>query len=289
MYIAKICVACGSKNLIKSPSILMPFIADRVFDWGPVEISEEWGIRCIKSGIANCRVNSIACVDCSTIFLDLRFGDEEIERLYRGYRGEEYNTKRVTYEPEYRKKLQAFQVRYPYLAEAEHWIKQRTNPKTVLDWGGDSGFNSMFKDAGSKLYIFDVSGVSLEDGIKSFSKDGSDVNFDLITCNQVLEHVPDPLEVLNKIDAMMASGTWLYFDLPFENIMKGDMPITERLKLKRHWHEHINFFTADGIKKLVNRAKLKFVDLRVVSASNNPGKDMIFQVLCRKRLNSRNS
>ena len=276
-------MACGSEKISKSPAILMPFIADRVFDWGPVEVSKEWGLESIKSGIAHCRVNSIGCGDCSTIFLDLRFGKEQVARLYKDYRGDEYNNKRIMYEPGYKQKLNIFETQYPYLAEAESWIQQYISPKNVLDWGGDNGFNSLFKDSGCELFIYEISGVLLEDGINSFSKDRSDITFDLITCNQVLEHVPDPQEVLTEITALMKPGTWLYFDLPFEKIMQEQLPIAERLKLKRHWHEHINFFTLEGIKKLVNRSRLDAVDLRVASAINEPGKELIFQVICRKR------
>jgi len=283
MYITKTCIACGSENLIKSPAVLSPFIADRVFDWAPVEINQEWGLDSIKSGMAYCRVNSIGCEDCSSIFLDLRFGDEEIIKLYDNYRGDDYNSLRIMYEPNYKQKSEVFEKRYPYLSDAEAWIAQHITPKTILDWGGDSGFNSMFKHTGAELYVHDVSGVLLEDGVKSFTKDGGDVIFDLITCNQVLEHVPNPLELLIEINAVMKSGSWLYLDFPFEKIMQQDLPVTELLKRKRHWHEHINFFTEDGVEKLINRAKFDFVDLRTVSASLNPGKDIIFQVLCRKR------
>ena len=91
------------------------------------------------------------------------------------------------------------------------------------------------------------------------------IDFDLVTCNQVLEHVPEPLKILEEISTVMSPKTWLYFDLPFEKIMQGNADLEVRLKQKKHWHEHINFFSAKGIKKLVDMAGLNSVGFASVS------------------------
>ena len=283
MYIMKACGACGSEKVSKSPAILAPFIADRVFDWAPVEITAEWGLKSTKVGVAHCRLNSVGCHDCASIFSDLRFCAEEVEKLYRDYRGHEYTSSRTAYEPEYKAKAKTLHSRYPYLLDAESWIKGYLTPQSILDWGGGNGLNSMFKYAGNELYVHDVSGVAIGRGIKSFFEHDCDVNFDLVTCNQVLEHVSEPLNVLTEIKRLMSDDTWLYFDLPYEKIMHDSIPIIERLKRKRHWHEHINFFTEKGVRQLVNRADLNVIDLRIVSATDTPGEDLIFQTLVRKR------
>ncbi|MDB2513453.1 class I SAM-dependent methyltransferase [Alphaproteobacteria bacterium] len=280
MYIAKECVACGSKRLIKSPSVLMPFVADRALDWGPVEMTTDWGLQSIEIGTLHCRTNSVACKSCHTVFLDLRFGDDEIKSLYKDYRGADYNAKRTMYEPEYSRKSSVFSYRYPYLANAEIWIQRHITPETVLDWGGDDGLNSLFRGTKSKIYLHDISGVVPKYGTQMYSKKDADICFDLVTCNQVLEHVPEPLKILEEIRAIMSPHTWLYFDLPFEKIMQGDTPLDKRLERKKHWHEHINFFSAEGIKQLVKQAGLNFVELRSISATNRTGEDLIFQVLC---------
>ena len=183
VYIMKTCGACGSEKITKSPAILAPFIADRVFDWAPIEITAEWGLRSINSGFAQCRVNSVGCYDCASIFLDLRFDNEEVQRLYHDYRGHEYTSCRIKHEPDYKTKSEQFNFRYPYILGAESWIKSYISPKSVLDWGGGNGFNSMFKYAGNESYVHDVSGVSIGSGIKSFSNHDCDVVFDLVTCN----------------------------------------------------------------------------------------------------------
>ena len=262
----------------------MPFIADRVFDYEPVVITEKWGLKDIEPGALHSRVNSVGCIDCETIFQDLRFGKAEINRLYQDYRGEEYNLKREAFEPDYKQKSKIFNKRYPYLAKAENWIEQYIEPNIILEWGGGSGFNSMFKNDKHILYVYDVSGVAVEEGINEFSTQVN-VNFDLITCNQVLEHVPNPLEILDEIRTAMQPETLLYFDVPFENLMQSRSSIAEKLQEKRYWHEHINFFSENGINKLINRANFNVIDIKVASASNIGGKDLIFQVLCNSKSN----
>jgi hypothetical protein len=39
-------------KLLHSPAILMPFLAKRIFNHEPVEITEKWGLRDIPRGIA---------------------------------------------------------------------------------------------------------------------------------------------------------------------------------------------------------------------------------------------
>src|SRR5437016_2710182 len=87
--IASRCICCDGDQLAKSPAILMPFIAKRVFGWEPVEIMDDWGLRDIKSGMAYPLCNSVQCASCGVLFLDIRFSDSEMATLYSGYRGEQ--------------------------------------------------------------------------------------------------------------------------------------------------------------------------------------------------------
>ena len=66
LRIASICVCCGGDRLSRSPAILMPFIAARIFDWYPVEIDEGWGLNTIQKGTAYsyvipCCVRIVVC------------------------------------------------------------------------------------------------------------------------------------------------------------------------------------------------------------------------------------
>ena len=61
--IAEFCICCGSKKLKNSPAVLMPFVAERVFNWKQIKIDKTWGLNTIKNGqtysICNCYVVSV--------------------------------------------------------------------------------------------------------------------------------------------------------------------------------------------------------------------------------------
>ncbi len=99
--IASRCICCDGDRLHKSPAILMPFVAKRVFDWEPVEITSDWGMKTLRVGMAYPLCNSLQCRDCGALFLDIRFSDAEMARLYSGYRDAEYTALRERFEPGY--------------------------------------------------------------------------------------------------------------------------------------------------------------------------------------------
>src|SRR5665647_1136619 len=99
--IASSCVICGSCALKKSPAILMPFVAHRTFGWEPVEITDDWGLKTIRNGMAYSICNSIQCSNCGLLFLDIRFNESEMNSLYDGYREKQYTELREKYEPGY--------------------------------------------------------------------------------------------------------------------------------------------------------------------------------------------
>lgn len=121
--IATECVCCGSALLKKSPAILMPFVAHRVFDWRPVEVDESWGLNTIKNGHAYSICNSLCCNDCGLLFLDIRFSDEELSYLYRNYRDAEYTDLRESYEPGYKARNNLLIKEVNYMPDVEEFLK----------------------------------------------------------------------------------------------------------------------------------------------------------------------
>ena len=53
-------------------------------------------------------------------------------------------------------------------------------------------------------------------------------------------------------------------------------------KHKRHWHEHINFYSEESLERLITNCGLRIVDRRVLMV-NVAGADVhIFQIACRR-------
>jgi len=267
--IATNCVCCECRDLKKSPAILMPFIAHRVWGWVPVEITENWGLLTIKKGMAYSICNSLQCNNCGLIFLDIRFNEHECNALYDGYRGKEYTELREKYEPGYKERNDLLDSGITYLPEIEQFLLPYVKfPVNMLDWGGDTGKNTPFKNKNHIFHIYDVSNKQVILGAVNVDKTTVlNTKYDLIVCSNVLEHVPYPIELLVEIKHSMQKDTLLYVEVPFEEIMRNSDSENNLLTKKRHWHEHINFFSENSLNILLEKCELKIVELKQLKVS----------------------
>lgn len=278
--IATQCPCCGSENLKSSPAVLMPFVAHRAFGWEPVTIDATWGLSSIKEGRAYSICKSMLCEACGFLFLDIRFSDSEMARLYDDYRGEQYNALREFYEPGYALKNRVLNAGVQYLDEVEAFLAPYVRlPVSILDWGGDTGKNTPFKDAATRLDIFDISDKPVAPGARRVDRDGALAQtYDLIVCSNVLEHVPYPSDVLWEIAHAMHASTVLYIEVPLEALIRaqeGD----PHLK-KRHWHEHINFFSEKSLRRLAENAGLSVRAVRALETTLCGETHVALQVAC---------
>lgn len=284
--IAYTCICCNHDKLAKSPAILMPFVADRVFGHKPVNIKPEWGMRDLQTGVAYTVCNSLQCQHCGVLFLDFRFSDREISALYRDYRGTEYTKLRQSYEPGYSNYSESYGQRATYIDQVEVFLRPLVPEKPViLDWGGDSGINTPLRESAKELHIFDISEAPLIDGALRFDPSSSSSHsFDLIICSQVLEHVSYPKRVVQQIVEWMQPETLLYLEVPYEALMRANSGTLSTHLSKHHWHEHINFFTADSLHEIVQQAGLQLIEIKEIEISLSWREGCIFSVLCRRKL-----
>jgi SAM-dependent methyltransferase len=242
----------------------MPFLAHRIFEWKPVVIDESWGLSTIPMGSAYTICNSLYCPNCVFLFLDMRFDDSELQKLYNDYRGEEYTRVRDIYEPGYAKRNSSLNVQNIYIDSVENYLSPylKRSP-AVLDWGGDTGINTPFLKSCKRLDIYEISGKEVVAGARSVTLDAAKrEQYDLVVCCQVLEHVSFPLKVLDLMRSCMKPGTFLYLELPHEDIMRHGIGGSGK---KRHWHEHINFYSVKSVDKLLESFGLDVV--RIDSAA----------------------
>lgn len=261
--IAQQCICCNSSNLARSSAVLMPFVARRVFGHEPVEVTEAWGMKDLKAGMAYTLCTSLQCQDCGALFLDYRFSDQEMAQLYQGYRDERYTRERQEYEPGYNAIREHYRLRAAYLDEVERWLEPQVAAlPAVLDWGGDSGINTPFLGKSRLTHVYDISSVSpVETAEVVDLAQVRQHQYDLVTCCQVLEHVPFPQVVLEQIVSVLRDETLLYLEVPREKLISDNPGSKELAGLKRYWHEHINFFSEDSLYELVHRAGLEVLDV----------------------------
>ncbi len=280
---ARCCICCAGEHLLRSPAILMPFLAKRIFNHEPTEITEAWGLRDIPSGIAYSLCNTLECVDCRLLFLDYRFSDYELGLLYTDYRGEEYNALRKRFEPDYCATAIHYNGRAAYLDDVENLLAPYlTERPRVLDWGGGSGVNSPFRYRAEALHVYDISGVTVcEEAIRVSKEECLDHNYDLVVCSQVLEHVSYPIEVLKQLTQSLGPETVLYLEVPFEGIFASPndgCPLGEK---KRHWHEHVNFFSPASLRVLAHRNSLEILMSKILPVSLGWTEGAIQMLICR--------
>ncbi len=281
---ARFCPFCFSPDCARSPAILMPFVADRALGWPPVVIDESWGLNSIPSGNAYSICNSMECGQCGGLFLDIRFTDGELGRLYDDYRGAAYTALRDRYEPGYAARNDALRQGLPYVAKVEDFLRPHLPmPVRLLDWGGDTGNNSPFRAEASTFHIHDISHAEPMAGASFVERGDIDpAAYDLIVCSDVLEHIPHPLDLLDDIVACMDEQTLLYLGVPYEALMFRNRDNPDRLMAKRHWHEHVNFFTQASLERLCDHAGLEIIESALLPVPEPPSEWHMFQLACRR-------
>lgn len=262
----------------------MPFVAHRTFGWEPVEITDDWGLRTIKNGMAYSICNSVQCSNCELLFLDIRFNENEMNSLYVGYREKQYTELREKYEPGYKEKNDGLNSGIHYIPDIEQFLSPHlTFPVSILDWGGDTGKNTPFKTCNTLLHVYDISSKPvIVNGAKNIDKlTAINTQYDLIVCSNVLEHVPYPTEIVLDIKNSMKRDTVLYIEIPQEDLIRTADTKTDLHEKKKHWHEHINFYTEKSIEKLITRCGLSIIDFKQLEATAGGNSSYLYLIACR--------
>ena len=241
-------------------------------------------LQTIPLGYAYALCNSLLCSKCGLLFLDIRFSELEMARLYKNYRDEAYSTLRELYEPGYRLRNEGMIQGVNYLQEVEGFLRPYLpNTLRVLDWGGDSGINTPFKEGeDNEIHIYDISGIEANEKFHKVSiETAKHFKYDLIVCSNVLEHIPYPSQMLSEIKTMMSDGSVLYIEVPLENHVKEFSDTRLLLEKKRHWHEHINFFSENALRMLVFNLGFEMLSFEIKIFKQNNKLYNIFMLACR--------
>ncbi|MFS2112611.1 methyltransferase domain-containing protein [Herbaspirillum frisingense] len=281
--VARHCPCCGSSEIIPSPAVLMPFVAHRVFGWTPVVIDASWGLNTIPAGHAYSVCNTLTCEDCGFLFLDIRFSDAELDALYAGYRNEAYTSLREHYEPGYRQRNAALKQGTVDISYKESFLRPLLAlPCRILDWGGDTGKNTPFKSDNRCLHIHDISNEPVIPGAQRVRREELERGaHELIINSHVIEHVPYPADMLLEIRALMDEHSLFYLEVPLEEVVRLNASTEARRTGKRHWHEHINFFTRQALLSLIRACDLELVAFEERNIGSEERPAWIFQVACK--------
>lgn len=188
------CILCGQDECTYDRAHFAPFLTERMF------LGKQQKTRLIH------------CLNCGLYYSDYRPTEQEIQRLYNGYRNEIYVKQREKYEPDYNNELYSDNE---YHAERKKKVLEFLDPfinfekiKNVLDYGGDEGQYIPDQLSDANKYVYDISGnqtipnVTLLRTLNSVKQ----IKWDFILCMHLLEHLSDPLDTLKTLSGLLAVG-----------------------------------------------------------------------------------
>jgi 2-polyprenyl-3-methyl-5-hydroxy-6-metoxy-1,4-benzoquinol methylase len=169
-----------------------------------------------------------------------------------------------------------------YTRKLEDYIQNHFEilPKRILDIGGGSGANTPFRMSA------DVKILEIDDEIGT-RETGNQKKYDLVTLLNVLEHVRNPLELLEKAKRYCnTEDGHILVEVPLEKIMIDLTDVEAAVHKKKIWTEHINFFSKKGLEVCLNRAGFHLVapiELLEISDGKTTDLDKSFVMLALAR------
>jgi hypothetical protein len=260
------CVICGSPVRLLRSALVAPFLARRIWNRPPFT------------------VHLAGCDACGFRFYNPRLEPDEEARLYADYRSPEYRQMRCDSEPWYTEKLnyslaspESYQARRAGLqAILGRYIKPG-RVRRVLDYGGDHGDLVCGLIPGAEAFVYDISGVPPAEGVSRVTNPVECVP-DLIVNSNVLEHVGFPQRLMAQILQAAPAGALIFLEVPCENplgfrhlakrtIQTGLMGLLRpglALQVVRPstlymMHEHVNYFTAETLSKLMQAGRCSVI------------------------------
>ena len=296
------CRNCGSSRVItiEKAALVAPFFAARVF-----------GIK--GDAAAELRLDAALCTDCLFLTHSARIPEDNILKLYEGYRDALYNAERIMYEPGYSVisevigSANELSIRNEGL---DSYIDQLVDSKVIrfdavrraLDWGGAKGGYAPRRvvESCEEINVFDISQNSQEaypiineSSTEIKSNNASKAKYDYIQFCHVLEHLQDPLIIVKEMAELYLNPSgYMYIEVPIEEVMEEFGPRLKTIPGQCYVvHEHINKYCLLSIRALVESINcLTLLDLKEDTASvgwslpgfNEDGKIRIIRCLCQK-------
>ena len=146
------------------------------------------------------------------------------------------------------------------------FLKQTITGKTLLDFGCGTG-NFLQK---TKAICNDISGIELEKSMQKYYKSQNlnvylsiddilnhNIKYDYITAWHVVEHLPNPSEVLAQLKSVLSPEGGVFIEVPSsEDALITLYKCTEFLKFT-YWSCHLFLFNPYTLSKLIELSGLK--------------------------------
>lgn len=252
------CVICDGEIRRLRQALVAPFLAKRIWD------RPAFGVDLVQ------------CKSCGFRFYNPRLETAEEDRLYAGYRSEEYQQMRHSSEPWFTARFNAdldapdyFERRRRTLAAMLRQHAGNRKIRRILDFGGGRGDLVRGLVDGAEAFVYDISRLPPVGGVIAIS-DPAACAADLIINSNVLEHVGFPRRLVGEILKSAPTDGLVFLEVPCESpfgwtriarrlaqigIMAlarpGLAPSVVRPSSLYMMHEHINYYTEQCLATLV--------------------------------------
>jgi len=212
----------------------------------------------------------VKCLDCGLIYVNPRHLEEDLKKIYKN--GYFNGSEQTNFFAEKGLYISRFQER---LREISRFKKEGR----LLDIGCAMGyFLEVAKEKGWQTYGVEISAFASQYA----SDSGSNVftgtleeaeypgqSFDMITLWHVLEHMPDPLGCLQKIQRLLKRTGLIAIEVP-------NIGSRRSKRLREKWdqlkpQEHLYYFTPDVLRKMVKKAGFKIVKIKTIPGGTGLG------------------
>jgi 2-polyprenyl-3-methyl-5-hydroxy-6-metoxy-1,4-benzoquinol methylase len=153
----------------------------------------------------------------------------------------------------------------------EFLLNNRLNTFSYLDFGCGCGgmleamMNPTSNIAGLEIQKNKVNGLRLEGyHIYESIEQLTESNFSLVSMFHVLEHLSNPIETLSLIFSVLQKGGALVIEVPNSNDALMEYYKCESFIKHTLWSEHLVLYTKDSLRKVVEKAGFKNIELRGV-------------------------
>jgi len=258
------CVVCGSKDLDKKIGSFAPFIAHKMLDYPvcQIKIGDNFVFPTIYT-------NSIKCKCCGFVFSQVRPDNDEMGRIYAGYRGRDYVYTRNLFEPGYESindKIgnceQETEARQAAMANFLGGVVPFDAVKSVLDYGGDKGQHIPRSFSHCQKHVYDISNVGVVNGVNIVNSLDMVDAIDFVMASNVFEHLSYPMQTMCDLRSICHKKTYLFIDVPLE--IEDDETVADPWQ-PSYFHEHINFFNQKSLSALLHCSGFEICKIEVQS------------------------
>jgi len=254
------CVCCDGKNVRFLDSTMYAFVIDRMTG----------ASKQADKPLLDPSCKMIHCNDCNFVSSNIRFTEEEEARYYKGYGERPYLDHRIRYEGNPMiastfamcSNTQYVDRRKKYMAELMKDHVDLSKINYVLDFGGGTGLlipDEFVRPQGEgSRYVLDFSDNPPVNGVIPIKNKNECAPVDLLICAHTLEHVSYPSNFIKMMKEYIKPNGFIYLEVPNE---RKDNPIP---KVGNDFHEHINMFSVDSLRKVMELNDIEVFDIKEV-------------------------